>query len=63
MQEKDRMISVKIRAPLTTRSHSLRCICTVLQNGQDKTLKTSPKNQFIMVDSQGLPQDTKSMRS
>ena len=48
------------------------CICsrarathckTVLQNEQDKTLKTSLKKQSIMEHSGGLPKDTKPLRS
>ena len=33
---------------------------TVLQNGQDKTPKASPKKRSIMEHSPGLPEDTKS---
>ena len=36
---------------------------TVLQNGQDKTPKASPKKHYIMEYSPELPIDTKSMRS
>ena len=46
------------------------CICsrapycrTVLQNGQDKTPKASPKKRSLIEHSPGLPQDTKSFRS
>ena len=46
------------------------CVCSreppcksVLENGQDKTQKASPKKRYIMEHSPGLPQDTKSLRS
>ena len=55
---------------MSTRSSSLRCVSaaehycrTVLQNGQDKTRKASPKKQSIMEYLPGLPQDTKPLRS
>ena len=61
---------VKKLAPLTTWSNCLRCIGsraphfrTVLQNGQDKTSKASPKKQSIMEYLPGLPHDTKPWRS
>ena len=71
---------VRKRAPLSTRSSSLRCICsraphcrTVLQKRKEKTPKAffyywqrnskSPKKRSIMEYSQGVPQDTMSLRS
>ena len=58
------------RTPMTTRSSSLSNVGsraphwrTVLQNGQEKNTKASPKKQSIMEYSPGLPHDTNFLRS
>ena len=51
---------LQFKVSIVSRAPHLR---TILQNGQDKSSKASPKKLSIMEYSLGLPQDTKSLRS